>query len=312
MFNKFRKLSWAAAITVLAMVVPSIAQDAFNTNLAKLLEAQPAGLGGVGDDLDIAILVRHVGTGTETSGLVAIDAGTGDLTFTAGALAGETTVDDFECPVSGALGGVIDVSDTACNTIGEVVDTINGTCTGCIKGNWFAVAVDALGSDTSVDALVTISATSARSLDGLALLRDTSTAFEHAIAIIPREARSMKFYLGGSPEAPKLLADPFVNSRAVLMQAEATSTFGSGTSTYQVFSVNQKVSAGQDTTEVVTNYYSQPGGATTVNQIFGGANGFGPYGVYGRKGDKLVAKLDNSAAASAVFHTAYGLYFRYQ
>lgn len=312
MFRKLRNLSWAAVVTALAMVVPSVAQDAYNFTLHRLTQAEPAGRAIGADDTDVAILVRHVGTGTENSGLVAVAAG-GDLTFTAGAVGAEAAVDDFECPVSGALAGVIDVSDAACDTIGEVVDTINGACSTCLKGNWFAVAIDALATDSSNDSLLTISATSARPINGLELKWDTDTVgFNSTIAVVPLEARRMPFYLRGVPDAPKLHPKPFVNSRGVLLSANATSTYGSGSSAYKVFSVAQTVSAGQDTTETITQLYQEPAGATTVNKLFGGANGFAPYGLYSRKDEKLVARLSNTAAMASAIHSAYGLFMRYQ
>lgn len=307
-----RKFLWGAALLALATAGPTIAQDIFNVSLANIVKAETAGFTLGADDTDVAILVRHIGSSSEASGLVAV-AANGDLTFTAGAQGSETTVDDFECPVSGALGGVIDVSDAACNTIEEVVDTINGTCSTCTKGNWLAVPVDALGSDSSNDSLLTISATSANSINGLALNWDTDTVgFNSTILMAPLEARVFPFYVAGAPDAPKLNANPFNDHRSVLLQANATSTYASGTSTYQVWSVLPKFSALQDYSEVRTQLYAEPAGATTVNKIFGGSNGFAPYGVAGRKGEKLISRLSNSAAMASTAHRAYGLFYRFR
>lgn len=266
----------------------------------------PAGNVLGADDTDVAILVKHLGSSAEAAGEVAVAAG-GDITFTASTVA----VDDFECPISGALGGVIDVSDAACDTIGEVVDIINGNCTGCVKGNWVAVILDGQRGDSSNNSLLTISATGADAKGGLELKWDTDTVgFTSSIAIVPVEARSIEFYLGGLGSSRTLKSNPFANTQAQLLQANATSTYGSGTSIYYVRSIAVANAANNGlNTETAHPIYAEVGGATTANKLFGGTMGFGGYGgLWGRKGEKLLARLVNSAASASTFHAATGLF----
>lgn len=239
----------------------------------------------IADDTGIAMLVRYVGSNTSAD--VAVDAGTGDLTFRVGGVA----VSTFECPVSGGLGGVIDVSNAACNTMGEVVDTINGNCTGCTApGDFRAVLIDSLRSDSSVDALVTISATELTRTDGLQLNIDTSTAFLDSRALVPNRT-NIAGYLGGPPSY-KLLENPYGGlGQAFLRYYSITETYGSGTSLISFVSVKpSNKSAGAET--VTTLYGPVAGPATTETKNID----FIANPLPARLHEKLVVRTVNSAA----------------
>ncbi len=238
------------------------------------------------------LLVKYVGT--SASGSVAIDAGTGDLTFTSGAEGGEVAETAFECPISGALGGVIDVSDAACNTLGEVVDTINGSCSGCSTTAWRAVILDGLRSDTSTDALATISATAATAEDGLALLGDTAVTFDVTAAVTP--FRSIKHYISG--QNSRMVENPYVGTKPILYKAIGTSTYGLGTSTFEVFCVTPKLRTAGSVAgaETVTTAWSEAGGATTAAKTFDFTPGIG---LACSADQKMVVRLNNSAAMTA-------------
>lgn len=244
-----------------------------------------------GDDANIAFKVIYVGS--EESGLVAVASG-GDITFTEGDAGSEAAVDDFECPVSGALGGVIDVSNAACDTIGEVMNIVN------VPGSGFRIIpVDSLLSDSSNDTLVELSAASANVAGGLSINIDTSTAFIASIALTPTPSSISGFY---DPVSKALVANPYRGQLPVLFKANGTSTYGSGTSTWQVLSVAPNYKVGTST-ETVTTLYTQPAGATTVNNSLA----LPDLGLIGRRDEKLILRIANSAAAASTTINANAL-----
>lgn len=253
----------------------------------------PVGL-PIADDTGIAMLVRYVGSAT--SATVAVDAGTGDLTFQVSAAA----YTGFECPVSGALGGVIDVSDAACNTLGEVVDTINGNCTGC-SSDFRAVLIDSLRTDLSTDTLVTIGATQVTRTDGLQLNIDTSVALLDSRALVPNRT-DISGYLGGAAQGFRLLENPNMGQWPFLRWFEGYSTYGAGTSLFSAYSVkpsNKKAGA-----ETVTQIWGPEAmGATTANKQFTyWQNNLLP----GRKDTKIVVRFVNSTAMASTGGFASG------
>ena len=310
-----------AAIALVSVIPYSLPSSAWNGGVpynAKYV--YPAGNVLTADDTDVAILVRYVGDGsgatTSLSGLVAVAAG-GDLTFTSGTLSSEAAETDFECPSSGANGGVIDVSDTACDTLGEVVDVINCAGTGGVGAStckWRAVIIDGLRSDISNDSLLTISATQASAENGLELKWDTDTAgFFSTVQVGPREARRMPFYLEGMSPTRRfyMKANPWAGSQANIVYANATSTFGSGTSIWSTRTCGIKLSTNSSFTgsEDCTVLTSIAGGATTANKVFW--DGTNPYGVFGNPNEKLIARLTNSAAMATTTHVVNGFWWRY-
>lgn len=323
--TKILKLATGAALLALAATLLTIPGPASNAQAEgawpyRARYIYPAGNVLTADDTDVAILVRYVGPGTgattSLSGLVAV-AANGDLTFTSGTLGSEAAETDFECPSSGANGGVIDVSDTACDTLGEVVDVINCAGTGGVGASsckWRAVIIDGLRADTSNDSLLTISATQASAENGLELKWDTDTVgFFSTIQVGPREARRMPFYLEGMSPTRKFMlkANPWVGMQANIVYANATSTFGSGTSTWTTRTCAVKLStnssfAGSEDCTVLT---SVAGGATTANKVFW--DGTNPYGVFGNPNEKLIARLANSAAMASTTHVVTGFWWRY-
>jgi hypothetical protein len=276
------KKFWALTLAVFA-VYAGVTYKTVN-----VVQAQGTSLSyAITDDTGIAMLVRYVGS--NTSATVAVDAGTGDLTFQVGGSA----VTTFECPVSGALGGIIDVSNAACDTMGEVVDTINGNCSTCTApGDFRAVLVDSLRSDTSTDAIVTIGATQVTRTDGLQLNIDTSTVFLDSRALVPNRT-NIAGYLGGPPNYP-LLENPFGGLQANVRYYSVTSTYGSGTSLVSFVAVKpSNKSAGSETTRNL--YGPQAAGATTVAANFD----FLTAPLQARRGEKILARTVNSAAMAS-------------
>jgi hypothetical protein len=294
-----RKFGIVALVAALLSAGAVGAQDAYGWILSRISGSDSASNFVSAVSTDTAALVQYVGS--QTSGLVAI-AANGDLTFTQGALSSEVATTEFECPVSGALGGVIDVSDTACDTLGEVADVINNST------SWRFVLLDSMRADSSNDTLVTISATQAATTDGLALLHDAAVGFKATRALLPRSMRTMPFYVDGRTSALK--PKPFEGLQGALMRSIATSTYASGTSTFEVWSVavtnTARGSAGGSVgSETRTQLWSEAGGATTAAKTFD----FQALGLHGNVGEKLVARLNNSAAMSAVTMPAWALFY---
>lgn len=300
-----RFLAVAAAALALALTIP-IPTPTLHAqgvvDVARFMPATPVFNSLGADDLDVAIIVKYVGTSTSADVAVAAD---GDLTFRDTAVA----EDDFECPVSGGLGGVIDVANAACNTLGEVVDTINGACTGCTSTNWRAVIVDGLRSDSSNDALVTIAATEATGVDGLLLKRDTDVIFTSEIALIPQEYRtSIKPWLGGRvTNDPPFVENPFASTQTRFTIANFTSTYAAGSSAYEIYSVKMRLRHGAVGQGEEYKVYSTANAATTVNKI----HDYTSYGILSRPNAILVLRAVNTNAMASTVHYAYGQQFKY-
>jgi hypothetical protein len=272
----------------------------------KIAAGEPDGVAVTAISTDTALLVKYVGSGA--SGKVAVSAA-GDLTFTEGTQGSEVANATFECPVSGALGGIIDVSDTACDTLGEVCDVINGNNasggTATSATNWRCVILDGLRSDSSDDRLTTIAATAATAEDGLALKWDGAVAFKTTYALGAPRKIGAYFSTSTGGVNPGLVPNPFAGRQALLLLANETSTYGSGASAFEVVSVKVKNgTGGAGGTETVGFTYSRAGGATTVNASFNDD-------ILGRKDEKLLVRINNTAAMSASTLYAYGLTFRY-
>lgn len=254
--------------------------------LATPLVAQerPVSQFSAADDGSVAILVRYVGSDASADATMAVVQG-GAITFEVDS----TAYDGFECPVSGALGGIIDVSDGDCDTVGEVVNTINGNCTGC-SSDFRAVIVDALTTDSADDFLADAADQVTRT-DGLPIYFDTSANFAvgETRALIPSECRTdISCFI--TPNGG-IIENPFAGQQTVVTWVEGYSTYGSGTSILNVYSV--KPSNKTDTSETITTMWSEAMGATTANKQF---TQFQYVPIYGRANEKVLVRITNSAA----------------
>lgn len=238
------------------------------------------------DDAGVAILVKYVGTAS--SATVAVVQG-GAMTFQVSAAA----YTGFECPVSGALGGIIDTSNAACNTVGEVVDIINGNCTGC-SSDFRAVVVDALRADASADFLAD-AGTQVTKAGGHPIYYDTSAnyAVGETRAVIPPNCRTdIRCFL---TPLGKLLENPFGGTQTLVNWIEGYSTYGSGTSVLNVYSVKpSNKTAGAET---VTTLWSEAMGATATNKQF---SQFKDVPLYSLPNEKMVVRITNSDAQASV------------
>lgn len=269
-----------------------LAQESSTVAFANMLRGDTVAQAVSAVSTDTPLVVKYIGSSAIAK--LAVDASTGDLTFTQGAVGTETDT-TLECPVSGALGGVIDVSNAACDTLGEVVDIINAST------DWRAVIVDGLRADSANNTLITLAADAGvQAPGGLGLLNDGTVSLTMTRALTDK--RTMASYLGGGNT---LLVNPFRGERTVAYQFSATTTYSSGTSTLQVISVKPDIRNGSETATVV---WSAAGGATTVL----GTLNFQPFGIFGRKDEKLLVRVLNSAVMTAATGNAYGNEYKYQ
>jgi hypothetical protein len=293
-------LGVGAALSLPAFMLTStpVSADSYGYLLNLMLNGEPAGRYAT-DDTDVAIILKYVGA---QSGTVAVAAG-GDITFKEGASGSETASASFECPVSGALGGVIDVSDSACDTLGEVVDTINGSCTGCLTTSWRAVILDGLRADSSNDTLLTFSETASPTANaGMNLLWDTSTAFMSTVALTDCRNFECGYIMGTSRSAPPLVENPWNGRRSFVWYFSQLSTYGSGDSAQQIISVDVKNKVGEAGSETATVLWQGAGGASTTASTFDARYSGFPC----KKNQKCIVRLLNSAAASVVTHSVQG------
>lgn len=284
----------ASALAFLGIVaVPAAAQYSFPLSVPDGTQTVAQ---SIIEDGETGIVCRYIGTAG--GGAIAVDAGTGDLTFTDGAVGALAASTAFECPVSAPLGGVIDVSDAACNTFGEVVDIVNASTT------WRCLLGASLRSDTSVDTLVTIAATSAVAPTGLKLKIDSSVALTSTLVIAPLNWDDYD-KLSPGLNSTSFTKNPWAQRQSVLTSAYALSTFGSGTSLLTVLAVDRtQAAAGSET--VTTLWPSTVGGATTVAKVFGScdteatgcATAWGQQGLICPPGQQCMIRLTNSAAMS--------------
>jgi len=282
-----KKLTLYGLVALLALLSPI-------SGIAQSPDYEPVSQAYTADDVDAAILIVYVGTGA--SGTVAVT--TGDVLLKHGVLASE--VADTTITRCGATDGTLDVDDAECNTLGELVDSINASA------NWRAVRQDSVQSDlVSGAALLTRSATAAKTRLGVPLFWDTSVSFDTTRLLVPPGYRNdISRYLTGIGVDTKVRSNPFGGRQTSLQFYSGTSTFATGTSTIQfiedpaAFSVTLGAEADDD---VVV--FSTAGGATTVAKD---VTSFQTLPFYFVEGRRALVRINNSAAASVVTQVATG------
>lgn len=264
------------AVLVLASV-PAFAQSPVNQYVSS-------------DDGSVAMLVRFFpGVSSSDSATMEVAQG-GAVTFLVEAAA----YTGFECPVSGALGGIIDTTDNDCDTLGEIADTINGTAASFSTGFFRAVIIDGLRTD-SADDFLTAGATQVTRTDGLPIYFDTSANFAvgEGRALLPGDCRTdISCFVSN---AGSLIENPFAGTQTVVNWVQGFSTYGSGTSAFNIYSV--KPSNKASGSESVTTLWNEAAGATTaVKQL----TQFQYVPLLGKPHEKVIVRITNSAAQSAV------------
>jgi hypothetical protein len=285
-----RKLTLALAALVLSMlaVAPPVVAQEFR-------DITPIGHALTADDSDTAMLIKY--HGTSAAAYVTVSAA-GDLTFEVGDTS--TVATDLECDASiaatGSRNGVYDVSVAACDTLGEVCDLINSQ-----SNSWACVILDGLRSDqpgpSGTGFILAASDQATKVTGGYAVKWDTSAKWTSTIAMVPPEYREIEAYYRYNGST-KNFNTKLWDGRWTAFSAAATTTYGSGTSTFALTSVDQTISptAGVSA-ESSKTIFTASGGATTAEKVF--LTNFLPYGIPLRANMKPLARVTNSAAMSS-------------
>ena len=295
--KRFRN-PFLAALAALALLAAAVPVTQAHSPLGEAVDAAAASQSA--DDVAVAFVLRYIGTAVSGKAVVA----SGSITLTSGAAAAEVADTTIECPLSAPFAGVLDLTNAACDTVGELADVVNGTA----GSKWRIVPVASLRADVvNARLLADAGATGNTNAPGLSVKWDTSTAFDTSMVLGAGAQETFKYEDFFTVEG-RAKPSPYFGQQVQLLAVTATSTFGSGTSQLQVFSVKQEWNSNSNRyTEVATLLYQEAGGATTVQKNFSFNSGTG---LFALKDQKLLVRLDNSAAQSAILLASSGLLYR--
>ena len=274
----------AASLTTHAQVPPPYA----GTFVRSLFSAVAA------DDTDVILVVKYVGD-QSSAATVTVTSATALVAFTVGGVA-DTTINVQATTPCGATVGTLDGTDTDCDTVGEIVDEINAS------PNWKAKPLDALRSDATTANLMLGPACNAKNPDGCSITWDTSNAFVHSRALVSCRSASCLFPGLGQ----NVNRNPYLGTYTSLQNFNAKSTYGSGTSTLNIYGV---VPSNTGAGETATLLWTAAGGATTAYASLGATQW--PIGLIGPQNGKVIVRVTNSAAMASVASQAYALLYRY-
>ena len=285
-----------AALTALALLAGAVPATQAHSPLGEAVDAASGSL--TADDTGTAFLIRYIGPAV--SGVATVASGT--ITLEAGAAGSEPVDTTIECPLAAPFAGVLDLTNAACDTVGELADVVNSTA----GSKWRIVPVGSLRSDITNARLLAVTDAKANS-PGASIFWDTSTAFNTTLVLGAGSQSTVKYEDFFTVEG-RAKPQPFFGQMVQALAVTATSTFGSGTSNLQVFSVKQAWDPNRNTySEVATLLYQEAGGATTVQKNFNFNSGSG---LFGYKDEKVIVRLNNSLAQSAILLAANGLLYR--
>jgi hypothetical protein len=224
------------------------------------------------DDLDLGLKVRYVGSSASATVTVS---SAGDITFKQGVAGSEVvdaTIDSGDATGATSDEGVIDVSDDSSMTFGEVVDLINASA------NWEAYLVGVLradSADASTGSLLARSETTISQNGEVPLYKDTSKVLNLTIRV------GRRINVNGSE----------AKSAAEIYEIVSTNTFGSGTSKYQIYLIDEE-------TKTETKLFEKATAATGVegSEDFV-VNGRGSLGTQ-KQGQHLLVRLIGSAVCT--------------
>lgn len=279
----------ALAFLVSALASPLFAQDAYLAALARYMSGETVQWNQTAEDVNVALIVKYIGTDVGTNSVAV--AATGEISFIDAGTAGADV--SVICP-SGGTGGTIDVTDAACNTLGEVVDIINA------DANWAAVIHAGLRSDSSDNTLLVKTAAVADVAEGLNLEWDSDVA--NHVTFVLSDVSDFLDYSGGRDGA--LLTNPFNGVRAVFVEMNYNVDFSASAGSLTIYSVAVNPNAGTETVNTVFGAIALTDGSETLFDRK-------PFGIFGRKNQKLLVRLlDGGTLAGVTLVTAYGSEFR--
>jgi hypothetical protein len=307
------------AATLVAAMLASVAGAQQSGRGDGVRRDEPLGFAVGATDADIALLIERTDA---TAGYVTVSAA-GDILLEQG----DTSTADanIECDASiaadGSRNGTLDVSVAACDTLGEICDIINSQG----DNEWACVVLDGFRSDTAGPSgtgfiLAVSDQDASRSVDGGSKIYwDSSAVWNTTIALVEPRLRKIEPYFQLNNDGTKAFfsGGPFLSNPGTpyFISANGKSTYGSGTSTFYLYSVafgnpatgyTLATSSGAETR---TTLYNQTMGATTVQTDLDFAEKM-RYGFPGFAGEKLVARIANSEAMTAVVFAAAGTKYK--
>ena len=279
-------------------------------------------------DGDIGLICQYVGlTG---DGFVSVDAA-GQLIFESpDASTADTSI---ECPVSLPNGGIFNPANAACNTVTKILNLINTP-----TSNFRCVPVNLLGTDDISSGgsgwLKLVTDCGASKPAGCALKAESSVALSLGAIVAPTSYNSgAKYFSGSSANNAKMMqSNPYLNQTSYLSGISTQSAFAT-TSVFNVYSVKGEFvpyySAntgsgnlpGFTYNETITTLWGPTtNGATGVQKIFGTCDTpatacspeWGPFGILGRKDEKMLVRMTNTGASSAFTLNVNGVQFPYK
>lgn len=221
------------------------------------------------DDAPVGIVVMYVGS--EASATVTVSSA-GDITFKHGDAAAEAV--DATIDSGGDDSGVIDVSDSNADTFGEVVDLINASA------NWKAYIKDAIRADNANNSTGSLLARAETTL--------TPNVTETPLYVDTSKMLNLSIRIGSRTKVNGVEE----HSAAEVTRIISKNTYGSGTSTIQVYEVDEAA-------KTETKIFEKAGAATTVEQDldFVGQGNDGKVAV-SKTGMHLVVRMVGSVACT--------------
>ena len=281
-----RLLAFLAVITLAA--IPVSAQVG---QFAGLDVVGPTHGQSTAADDNVAIWVKYIGTDRETPTIQVSSAG--DIQFEL-----DGTVDaTVSCPEADG-DGVIDVSDGSCDTFLEVVNAINQA-----GSNWRAALGSVLATDTSTDALATLSETDTDLTKGLGLFYDTNFAGSEptvsALLLPPNVVQT-----GGEAGAwffsgAGVNANPFARMFTLFTYFSETKTSAGTLTALNIYGVHREykgnATVGYDLAETSRLAWTETAGATTVNNT----TDFSNFPLVSREGEAFLIRYGSDTTISA-------------
>ncbi len=258
--NKLRNVVLGAVLALLPAIVSA------QPGPVRGIAITPFEIKGAAEQLtavstDVGIYIKYIGTAAGVA-TVAVDAATGDVALVAnGAVdVGASGTVDTGAVCAGGVANSLDVSDAQCDTVGELVDIIN------VSSNWLAVPHAMLRSDTTINTLITLSATDAKSPKGLGLLKDTVVTLNMTNVVFPKDpggaARGMLWYTSAKNS---ITQNPFEDTDTVLLYAaETITTTDNAANLFTVYCVVPNFVNRGASTEAANVIYQEAGALTTA------------------------------------------------
>lgn len=276
------------------------------------------------DDTDVALVCWYIGT--SGSGYVTV-AADGNLLFESPDSSTAST--HIECDASiaadGARNGTIDVSVAACNTVTEVLNIVNKPESDFRCAPYAIVGTDDLDI-SGTGWLLAASDESCNPPNGCKIESDTDTALKISQVVQRPTVWTLAGKHGDSRAGARgnVVSNPYHGQIPYLSGAEVVSTYGSGTSTVNVYSIKPQFTPAYDPatsnvgftySETVSTLWTATAGATTVTKVFGSCDtpatgcdvAWGPLGLFGGRDEKMLVRLTNSDALATATVKVNGL-----